>query len=381
MPSTVRLVDLVDIVLVAALVTGLLVWVRKIRVGRVAGGLVVVVAVYLGARYLGLSLLSGLFEGTFALFILIGVVIFQRELRRSFETMWLPGFDRSGLVTSQQGQDVLVETLFSFASRGVGALIVMPGKESVEPHVSGGVELSGKLSRPLLHSIFDPHSPGHDGASILEGDRIARFAVHLPLSTNYQLLEDMGTRHAAALGLSEHCDAVCLVVSEERRLVSVARAGELTVMRSAPELRALLEEAQSPEKSELRSESNLLAWLRRYWVESFLSLAVVAGLWFVLISGSVSIERTYQLPVRVVDVPTELELLAVRPEMVAVTFRGPSRDLRAATASDFDVTVDVALARIGQRGFAIRPEDIQRPPVLEIIEIQPGRIELTVEPR
>lgn len=377
MEGTVRLVDVIDMVLVAALVTGLLVWVRKIRVGRVAAGLVAVLAVYLGARYLGLSLLSGLFEGTFALFILIAVVIFQRELRRLFETMWLPGVDRSRLVTSEHSQDVLVESLFSFASRGVGALVVMPGKESVEPHVSGGVELSGKLSRPLLHSIFDPHSPGHDGASILQGDRISRFAVHLPLSTNYQLLEDMGTRHAAALGLSEHCDAVCVVVSEERHSVSVARGGELSVMRSAPELRALLEESQQAETSVLRSESGALAWLRHHWAESFISLAVVSGLWFVLVSGSVPIERTYRLPVRVVDVPTELTLVEFRPQSVEVTFRGPSRELRPASAADFEVAVDVALARVGQRSFAIREEDIQHPYSLEIIQIEPRRIELT----
>lgn len=380
MGETVRWIDIVDMILVAALVTGLLVWVRRIRVGRVAGGLVAVVALYLLARSLGLTLLSGLFEGSFALFLLIAVVIFQRELRRLFETMWLPGADRL-LVTSEHGQDVLVESLFDFANRGVGALVVIPGRESVEPHVSGGVELAGKLSRPLLHSIFDRHSPGHDGASILEGDRISRFAVHLPLSTNYRLLADMGTRHAAALGLSEHCDALCLVVSEERRVVSVARAGELTLMRSAPELRALLEEAQGAERNELRSESNVLSWLRRYWIESFISLAVVAGLWFVLISGSISVERTYSLPVRVVDLPGELELDELRPETIAVTFRGPSRELRTATAGDFEVSVDVALARIGQRGFAIQEEDIQHPPLLEIVGIEPRRIELMVAPK
>lgn len=374
--GTLRVIDLLDIIVVAALVALGLVWVRRIRAGRVAMGLLAVVTLYLVARAAGLSLLSGLFEGSFALFVVIVVVIFQKELRRSFETISWPGLVTAPHV-SDRGLDVVVETTFDFSQRGVGALIVIPGREAVEPHVSGGVELQGKLSRPLLYSLFDPHSPGHDGAAILEGDRVAKFAVHLPLSTNADALSDRGTRHAAALGLSEQCDALCLVVSEERRLVSLARSGELVEVNALPELRALLADAYTGPGSEPEPGPRP-SLARRYWLEALLSLGVVTGLWFVLVAGSVETERTYDLPVRLVDVPVGLTLQGIEPERVRVTFRGPSSALTSATAGDFEVAVDVSLARIGQRSFTISDDGIDGPAGLDVIAVEPRRVLLTV---
>ena len=107
---------------------------------------------------------------------------------------------------------------------------MLPQREPIESHVEGGIALDGRLSEPLLLSLFDPSSPGHDGAVILRGAQIERFAVHLPLSVNRAALGPGGTRHAAALGLSERCDAICIVVSEERGTVSVARDGLLRVL-------------------------------------------------------------------------------------------------------------------------------------------------------
>jgi DNA integrity scanning protein DisA with diadenylate cyclase activity len=106
----------------------------------------------------------------------------------------------------------------------MGALIVIPGRESIERHTEGGIEIDARLSEPLLLSLFDPNSPGHDGAVVIQGSRISAFAVHLPLST---VPAGRGTRHAAALGLAERCDALCVVVSEERGTISLAREGAI----------------------------------------------------------------------------------------------------------------------------------------------------------
>lgn len=374
-----RLVDLVDIVLVATLVAGVLVWVRRLRVGRVAVGLLAVVVLYLVARSAGLSLLSGLFEGSLAVFILIAVVIFQKELRRLFETISWPGFQRTIRAPSPQGLDLLVETVFDFASRGIGALVVIPGKELVEPHVSGGIDLQGKLSRPLLQSLFDPHSPGHDGAAILDGDRIARFGVHLPLSSNDGELSEGGTRHAAALGLSEHCDAMCVAVSEERHLVSVAHGGALTVVRGVPELRALLGKVRSENVEASQSPPGLTALVRRYWIEAAVSFVVVASLWIVLVAGSLPTEKTFELPVSLSDIPPGLSVERVEPERIAVTFRGSSSEIASVRAGDVEVRVEVALAVVGQRSFSVDDEDVDRPPGLDVIRIEPRRIHLVVD--
>ena len=103
--------------------------------------------------------------------------------------------------------------------------LIAEGKDPIARHVMGGIELGGKISEPILKSIFDPHSPGHDGAVIVEHDQISLFAAHLPLSKDFQQLANVGTRHSAALGLAELSDALCIAVSEERGTISVARAG------------------------------------------------------------------------------------------------------------------------------------------------------------
>src|SRR5207244_4402462 len=96
--------------------------------------------------------------------------------------------------------------------------------------------LGGQVSEPLLKSLFDPHSPGHDGAVVIEEDTVTRFGCQLPLSKDYQKIQGLGTRHTAALGLTERSDALCLAVSEERGTISVSRHGELTVTQDLDQL-------------------------------------------------------------------------------------------------------------------------------------------------
>src|SRR5699024_11365592 len=109
-------------------------------------------------------------------------------------------------------------------------------------HIHGGIKLEGEISLPFLLSIFNPESPGHDGAVLLEDHEITRFGVHLPLSTNLNRQLTSGTRHAAALGMSEHCDALVGVVSEERGVISVAQAGHLFEVDTGSELKNILDD-------------------------------------------------------------------------------------------------------------------------------------------
>ena len=118
----------------------------------------------------------------------------------------------------------------------------------------------GKISEPLLKSIFDPHSPGHDGAVIIENDQIARFAAHLPLSKDFQQLAHVGTRHSAALGLAELSDAMCIAVSEERGKISVARNGRLRQVDNMQELGSLLQKFLQREIS-VRGKSRIFLFV------------------------------------------------------------------------------------------------------------------------
>ncbi len=169
------------------------------------------------------------------------MVVFRQELRRLFEQIATLWFRKRLAATGPAAVDVITRSVADLVARQWGGLIVVAGREPLETHTAGGQLLGAHLSEPLLLSIFDPHSPGHDGAVISSGDRVERFQVHLPISTNRAEVGPRGTRHAAGLGLSERTDALSIIVSEERGTVSVAEAGRHQHCDAADELSEVCE--------------------------------------------------------------------------------------------------------------------------------------------
>jgi len=233
--------DILDVLAVAAMLWALIVWLRHARARLALVGLVFVGALYTLARLVGFTLTAWIFQGFFAVLVFIVVVVFQEDLRRLFEQIAVFSLRRRTTLPTVTAMDVLVRSVARMAASRTGALIVLPGRRPLDRHLEGGIELDARISEPLLLSLFDASSPGHDGAIIVRGGTVTRFAVHLPLSTNQQQIGPAGTRHAAALGLSERADCLCIVVSEERGTVSVARDGELRRLEDPQKLAAELE--------------------------------------------------------------------------------------------------------------------------------------------
>jgi diadenylate cyclase len=367
--------DMVDIATVGLLLWLAIRFVRRTRGRRALTGLTLLGGVYLLARALDLQLTASLFQGFFAVLVLVLVVVFQEDLRRGFEQL---GTLRRGAALEKRGveaADALIRAVARLAATKVGALIVLPHREPVESHVEGGIPLDGRLSEPILLSIFDASSPGHDGAVILRGERIERFAVHLPLSANRAALGPGGTRHAAALGLSERCDATCIVVSEERGTVSIARDGAIRVLSRpqdlAHELRAL--------RGELDEDKKRGPWWReRAGVDAVLAAAGAIALWLVFVPGSAPTEVTVPVAVKVTNLPDDLELESVEPTSVQVTLRGIRRDLVLSDPEAVSVRVDAYLARFGRRTFALEEDSVRRPETLDVVAIRPERVKLSL---
>ncbi|MEK7120286.1 MAG: DNA integrity scanning protein DisA nucleotide-binding domain protein, partial [Patescibacteria group bacterium] len=153
------------------------------------------------------------------------VIIFQKEIRRLLEIIGVWGIQRKMTVPADLTLLSVSEAARYFVSHKIGSLIVFPGQEPLERFLEGGTDLNGEVSTALLTSIFDDSSPGHDGAVIIKGNKLKKFAVHLPLGENIEAVKNFGTRHRAALGLAEKTDALCVVTSEEKGTISVARDG------------------------------------------------------------------------------------------------------------------------------------------------------------
>jgi uncharacterized protein (TIGR00159 family) len=368
------LLDLADIAVVAVLAWVGLRLIRRTRARPALLGLGTLGAIYLAARQLGLQLTAAIFQAFFAVLVLVLVVVFQDDLRRIFEQVGAWVSRRRGEEPSGGPGDVLVRTVEQLAAARTGALIVVPGREPIDRHVEGGVELDGRISEPLLLSLFDASSPGHDGAVVLVNDRVASFAVHLPLSSDREQLAGLGTRHAAALGLSERTDALCIVVSEERGTMQIATGGRLRPIERPRALAIELRKHLRP----VTQERSARGWLQPRFRDALLAVGIAAGLWVVQVPGAVVTEVEVEAPVVVAKLPPELRLDAVEPQEVTVRLSGRRRDLVLARDGSVEVHIDAELARLGRRTFQLTPALVERPEGLEVTSIQPDRVKISI---
>lgn len=362
--------DMVDIAVVAFmgwLAIGML---RRTRARNALVGLLVLAGVYLVASNLQLRLTAALFQGFFAAVVIVLIVIFQDDLRRVFEQI---GSWRGRDASAPAGNavlDLLVRTVARLAETRTGALIVLPGQEPLDRHLEGGIALDGRVSEPLLLSLFDASSPGHDGAVLLRGSRVERFAVHLPLSSNHAALGPGGTRHAAALGLSERCDALAIAVSEERGTVSLARDGTMRVLRRPQDLAA-----------ELRERFTSAPGTHHFWQgrparDAAIAIVGAIALWLVLIPGSDVGEATVEATIAVSNLPADLAVESIDPPSVEVRLRGLRRDLVFAGPREVSIQIDAYLARLGRRTFAIESDDVRVPEGVSVVAISSDRVRL-----
>ncbi len=372
--------DLADIVLVAGLLWGALVWLRRSRALFAFLGLAILGAVYLAARQLGLELTAWIFQGFSAVLLVLIVVVFQEEFRRVLERIGAWGVRRRRSAPSADVAGILQGVASRLAQDRIGALFVLPGEEPLERHLEGGVPLDGRVSEPLLLSLFDVHSPGHDGAVVLSGGRAVRFGVHLPLSVDHEQLGARGTRHAAALGLAERSDALAVVVSEERGAVSVARGGVLRTLESPNELGRILREFAAERDGPGAVSRGLGRRLAETWPYPLLALLLATGLWLLLVPGSTVVTGERQARVVVENLPAEYELESVDPPSVRVMLEGSRRQIYFGPSDLVVVRVDALLAQLGRRTFQVGPDEVEHPPYLEVLDVSPRQVRISLRP-
>jgi uncharacterized protein (TIGR00159 family) len=376
MPTGLELgfLDLLDVAVVSALLWLAIRFMRRTRARVALIGLAILGGVYIAAQWLGLDLTAALFRSFFTAVVLVLIVVFQEDLRRFFEQvgsmLTLGGRDATRQL---DGGHILVRTVSRMTATRTGALLVIPGREPLDRHLEGGIALGGALSEPLLLSLFDTSSPGHDGAAIVRDDWIERFAVHLPLSSNRQQLGPLGTRHAAGLGLAERCDALCIIVSEERGTVSVARDGELRLLSRPEDLLPELYAHRNPGADANHSG-------RRQWTEPTLAVAAAIALWILLVPGSTRVTTTLRAPVVVENLPSDMAIETIEPGEVEVSLTGRRRDLLFLSGDDVKVRLDTFLAKLGRRTFELDPNRVIRPEGATIASLQPDRVRIEVRP-
>jgi diadenylate cyclase len=218
----------VDILAVAFLIYQFIMIVRGRRAAHVLTGLWILVVVYLIAVWAKLELLRTVLAALAPYTAIALIVMFQSEIRRLLarigKSRWL---GLGGQLERREMVDEIILAIEQMAEWKTGALIVIEREIGLRTFIESGVALDSAISRDLLCAIFHPGGALHDGAVIVQGDRVAAAACFLPLTTNPALLRRLGTRHRAAIGITEETDAIAIVVSEETRQISIAARGEL----------------------------------------------------------------------------------------------------------------------------------------------------------
>lgn len=378
--SALRLQDVLDIVIVAVMISVLLIWFKDRASRFVFIGVSVVGAIYVAARFFQFYLTTIALQGFFAILLFILVVIFQEDLRRFFERLAIISrLGKEGLVqdASYATQiEMIVETAMNLARNHIGALIVIKGNDPLDRHINAGTVLDGLPTQTLLESLFDPHSPGHDGAVLIDGTRLARFGCHLPLSSNADVYGIHGLRHTSALGLAERSDALCVVVSEERGIVSVAQDGMIQEINQAAMLRNRLDifynEKFPPDRSSLVGR-----WLKKNTREKVIAVVLACILWLMFGYQKETIRRDFSVPVEYLNVSRQFVIAEPKATDVRVVLAGPSQAFQFLPADSLKVSLNMSNIREGRQVVVLTKDMMKIPSNLSVVGIYPR--ELTVE--
>ena len=221
--------DLVDILVVAFVINQLISIIRGTRSVQMVAGLCVLFIIYFLAGAMDLAALTWIMQTFLSSILLIVIIVFQHDIRRALTRVGKSPFHKTTDVADKELEEI-IRTLFYLAKRRIGALVVIERETGLGDFIESGFQLDAKLTKELLISVFMPVSPLHDGAVLISEGKIKHAGCILPLTQNPYINKRYGTRHRAAIGLTEETDAVVLVVSEETQEISIVRHGALTTV-------------------------------------------------------------------------------------------------------------------------------------------------------
>lgn len=368
--------DLLDILIMSTLIYQLYFWFRNSRAVQVLAGLGMITAIYFITRHTGLHMTSWVLQQLGTVMIIVIVVVFQNEIRQTlYRFSKIRELMQKGKELNCSGPAVIAEAAFELAEERTGAIIVFQRADQLEDLITNGTPLDSLISLPLLQSIFQDGTRLHDGAVLIRDERIAQAACLLPLSDSQTLPQQYGTRHRAAIGLTERTDAVVLVISEERGSVSLAESGNITNLSTAGELENRLKKLLTPDGEQLKS--SLFKRIFSNLVPKTAILLSVAVIWFLLSArqGEVAI---VPVPLTFHGLPNGMTLTRVSPEEVTVRLRSTSGLAPSPRQLDLTADLDLSAVQEGSNILRVSLSHVQVPSGMTVIGIEPSTVRVMV---
>ena len=370
--------DIADILIMTFLVYQLYSWFKNSKALQVVMGLLFLGVIYFVTKSLGLFMTSWILQELGTVLLVLLIVVFQAEIRQALYRLSL----LRNLFEHQESAvrlDLLEfsVTIFSLASQRTGALVVFQREELLDDLILHGVPMDSLVSGSLVASIFIPGAPLHDGAVLVKDGRVALASCHLPLSVSADVPQHLGTRHRAALGLSERSDAAVVVVSEERGAVSLAVDGKLEAIHTQAQLHERLTSLLQPLSREAERVSLTRRLFANFWPKVAIFCVVVAS--WLLITYRQGEILSVTAPVTFHNLPDSLTLTRSYPDEIELQLKTFSN--LVGSPKNLDIVVDLDLAKVheGTNTVQISKDQIKLPPGVVVVNLDRSLVRVTAE--
>ncbi|MCP3874969.1 MAG: DisA protein [Desulfobacteraceae bacterium] len=367
--------DIFDILLNSYVLFRLYVLFRGTNVIRVLLAICILWAVSQSAVSLGLIVTNWAMQGVITAAALIIIIVFRNEISSVLQTKNLKSF-LWGIPRYQfhTPLNIIVESVYEMAEKKIGALIVLPLKQGMANIVQGGISITGTLSQEMLVSIFWPDSPLHDGATIIQGEQITSAGVILPLSKRKDLPSFFGTRHRAALGLTERIDALVVVISEETGKISLFKEDQIYNIGNRSALEKLLQEHAGDDSTKKGFRHQTI----ELFAAALISLFCITGIW-VNFSKGLETLATHEVPVEFINPDQKMEIISSSVSNVKLLISGARPLINSINPEQINIQLSLSQSVVGINKLSITKEDILLPPGVQLKKIDPSEIDVTLD--
>ena len=375
---SIRWQDIIDVLLNSYILFRLYVLFRGTNVIRVLAGIALLWIFQRMAVALGLIVTSWAMQGIIAGATLIIIIVFRNEIRNVLQAKNL----RALLWEFPQKSEVMpieaiVQGVYELARQRIGALMVFPGKEGLDELIQGGLQWGGLVSKEMLVSVFWNGNPAHDGAALIEGNRVTRVGGILPLSLRDDLPKYYGTRHRAAAGLAEQSDALVIVVSEERGSVMAVKGSIFTPIGDNVALERILAEHLGTARAQddhlsVRRESKELT------IAAVICVLCMAGVWFSFAKGMETL-TSIEVPLEYLNRDPQTQIHSTSANTVRLHLSGSAALIGSLRLDQVKVKLDLSSAVSGQNSYTLSNENIVLPPGLRLNRIEPSEVKVALD--
>ncbi len=368
--------DVVDILLNSYLLFRLYVLFRGSRFVRAVPVVGMLWLLKEGAMAMGLVVTSWAIQGIMAAAALILIIVFRDEIATVFQAKNLKSF-LWGFPSHRVHSPIenIVESVYELGRKKTGALLVFPRKKKIGNLIQGGLAWNGSISKEMLLSIFFDGNPVHDGAAVIRGDQVTDVGVILPLSKRDDLPSKYGTRHRAAIGLSEASDALVVVVSEESGNVTAVKNDDIIDVKNNVELEAILKDHTGTGTDQ---ESNRVKETTEFGLAGFACFLLITILWFGLSRGKETI-TTITVPVEYTDIGQNFEIIEVSANNVSLHLSGSKTLIKSLRTEQIKVLLELSNASSGNNSYTITNEDVVLPPGVSLKKVEPVKVDVLMD--